>query len=78
MSEVPLKAIRRVVFGTNQAQFAALVETSQATVSRWENGELFPDLKQMATIRSAAIERGVNWRDEWFFDASDLDSEAAQ
>ena len=50
---------------------AAIAETSQGTVSRWERGELEPDRKQMTLIRDAAVQRNIDWQDEWFFVAAD-------
>ena len=66
--------IRKQVLKMSQAEMAALTETSQATVSRWETGELEPDRAQMETIREAAKQRGLAWDDAWFFikDASAL------
>lgn len=46
---------------------AAIAATSQATVSRWEKGELFPDLAQMERIRTAALTMGAPWSDGLFF-----------
>ncbi|HLO78169.1 MAG TPA: helix-turn-helix transcriptional regulator [Magnetospirillum sp.] len=68
----PIKTIRTAVLGASQMELAALTSTSQATVSRWESGELFPDLRHMAAIRSAARTRGIKWRDEWFFDPATI------
>lgn len=61
--------IRKTVLGVSQAEMAKIAGTSQATVSRWETGTLFPDLQQMHAIRDAAIGRGVQWSDELFFAA---------
>lgn len=60
--------IRNVVFGVTQRELADIAGTKQATVSRWESGELFPDQEQMARIRDTAIERGLDWSDSWFFE----------
>lgn len=65
--ETAIRMIRRCVLKASQSELAALASTSQGTVSRWENGELAPDLNQMAAIRDAARARGIKWRDEWFF-----------
>ncbi|MEN6306015.1 MAG: helix-turn-helix domain-containing protein [Armatimonadia bacterium] len=67
-----MKLIRKVVLGISQAEMASLTETTQATVSRWEKGELEPDRQQMGAIRAAAAARGIEWRDEWFFDAASI------
>lgn len=68
----PMKIIRKHVLGMTQVELAALTQVGQATVSRWENGELEPDRQQMATIREAVIAQGKPWKDEWFFDASEV------
>lgn len=64
----PIAFIRQNVFGLSQAAFAALAETTQPTVSRWENGELAPDTNQCALIRRAAQDRSLAWDDRWFFE----------
>lgn len=46
---------------------AEIAGVAQATVSRWENGELLPDLGQMTRIRDAATASGANWSDTLFF-----------
>lgn len=62
----PINFIRKDVFGLTQAEFAALVGVTQATVSRWEAGTA-PSLREMRAIREAAKARKIKWRDEWFF-----------
>lgn len=64
----PIAFIRQNVFGLSQSAFASLAETTQPTVSRWENRELAPDTNQCALIRKAALERGLDWDDRWFFE----------
>lgn len=64
----PIAFIRQNVFGVSQAAFAALADTTQPTVSRWENGELAPDALQMSRIRAAARERSLTLDDSWFFE----------
>lgn len=64
----PIAFIRQNVFGVSQAAFAAMAETTQPTVSRWENEELAPDTNQCSLIRKAAHERGLPWDDRWFFE----------
>lgn len=49
---------------------AAIANTSQATVSRWETGELTPDLSQLDRIRSEAAARGLEWNDAWLFEGA--------
>lgn len=61
--------IRKEVLGKSQAELAALTGVAQATVSRWETGELFPGLRELEAIRVAGREkRPEDWRDEWLFD----------
>lgn len=76
-----VKYIRKRVFKLNQAPFAAEVaKVSQATVSRWERDDLpgsQPNRTEMGRIRSAAIERGLDWDDNWFFQTFPDDDEAA-
>lgn len=65
----PIQHIRKFVLQVSQAELAAMTGTTQATVSRWENGELSPDLAQLASIRRAALEGHREWDDSWFFEA---------
>ncbi len=62
-----IRYIRKEVFGLTQADFAALAGVTQATVSRWEGG-VSPSLDEVGAIREAAAERGVELKDEWFFE----------
>lgn len=64
---LPIAAIRHTVFHLTQREFAALAGTSQATVSRWEKGELQPDASNFDRIRQAALARNIEWDDSWFF-----------
>jgi DNA-binding transcriptional regulator YiaG len=64
----PILQLRKRVFGISQAELASIANTSQGTVSKWEAGELEPDREQLALIRSAAHERGLEWSDAWFFE----------
>jgi predicted transcriptional regulator len=64
----PIENIRRNIFGITQSAFAAIAEVSQATVSRWESGEIEPTLDQISRIRNAAIRAGKQWRDDLLFD----------
>lgn len=61
--------IRKNVLKLTQADLAAVVGTNQATVSRWEKGELYPDLSQMNAIRDEVRRKRVKWDDRWFFEA---------
>ncbi|WP_226576468.1 helix-turn-helix domain-containing protein [Acuticoccus sediminis] len=60
--------IRKSIFGATQGEFAAIAQTTQATVSRWESGKLHPGLDELRLIRAAALERGLPWDDGVFFD----------
>lgn len=75
-----VKHIRERVFKLTQAPFAALAGVSQPTVSRWEEADCQgsePTREQMARIRAAAIKRGIEWDDRWFFEVP-ADSEQAR
>jgi len=64
-----IEHIRKAVLGITQADFGAIVGVTQATVSRWENGEGAPSLDEMSRIRDEAKARGIAWDDDWFFDS---------
>ncbi|HWL06754.1 MAG TPA: helix-turn-helix domain-containing protein [Xanthobacteraceae bacterium] len=72
----PMSSIRRNVFGGTQSAFAQIAGVTQATVSRWERGELEPSREEMARIRSAAHERGIAWDDRWFFEPAPAAAQA--
>lgn len=63
----PIAHIRKNVFKLSQAAFGTLAGVDQGTVSRWEGGQLAPDLAEMARIRTAARRRRLPWDDSWFF-----------
>jgi len=63
----PLLHIRKEVLGITQAEMAALTGAQQATVSRWERGQLEPSRDQLIAIRDEVIRRGIAWDDSWFF-----------
>lgn len=48
----PFKRLRKEVLDVTQQEIADVTGTTQATVSRWEKGELFPDAKQLAAMRA--------------------------
>jgi predicted transcriptional regulator len=74
----PIKHIRKSVLKISQAMLGEIAGTTQASVSRWETGELEPSLEEMARIRTAARDRGIEWDDRWFFEtpASAVPAEA--
>ncbi|MGN6538923.1 MAG: hypothetical protein ACTHKQ_24750 [Mesorhizobium sp.] len=61
--------IRKNVLNVTQSEFGAIAGAGQGVVSRWERGELFPDLAQLSSIRSEVLKRGFQWNDAWFFEA---------
>lgn len=63
-----IRYIRRELLGVSQSELASIAETTQTTVSRWETGDLFPDLAQLSRIRDAVKAKGGTWSDEWFFE----------
>lgn len=76
-----VKYIRTQVFKLQQAPFAGIAGVSQPTISRWEEADLKgsePTRDQMNSIRSAAIERGLDWNDGWFFQSFPDEPEVAE
>lgn len=65
----PIEHIRKVVLRLSQAELAAIAETTQATVSRWEAGQLEPSRVELARIRNEVKARELPWDDCWFFEA---------
>lgn len=57
----PMPIIRKNVLDVSQAELAAIAGTTQATVSRWEKGELQPDRIHLGRIRDAVKDRGIAW-----------------
>jgi transcriptional regulator with XRE-family HTH domain len=47
-----MKQLRREVLHLTQAQLAELTGVTQATVSRWENGDLSPSLDELRRIKA--------------------------
>lgn len=78
-SGMGIRYIRKNILKISQKDLASIAGegTSQASVSRWETGELHPDRAQMANIRSEAERRGLPWNDEWFFTTDPNEVEAA-
>lgn len=64
-----IQHIRKDILKMSQLELAILAGTTQATVSRWERGELEPGLTEMAKIREGARAKGIVWDDSWFFEA---------
>lgn len=60
--------IRTQVFKLKQGPFAEVAGVSQATVSRWEKQGKEPSREKLDNIRKAAIERGLQWSDSFFFE----------
>jgi transcriptional regulator with XRE-family HTH domain len=73
----PIEHIRKHIFEVSQVAFAGIAGTTQATVSRWERGELEPGRDQLALIREEALRRNINWSDQWFFDLPEAKAGAA-
>lgn len=69
----PIRTIRTKLFRLSQVEFARLIGRTQASVSRWESGGPFTN-EDMAAIRKAAFDRGIEWSDRIFFEIE----EAAQ
>ena len=51
-----------------QASFAALIGCSQAELSRFENGEREISPRVQKLIRKKAVEMGIVWDNNWFFE----------
>lgn len=63
-----IKRLREQHLKIKQADLAKIAGVNQATVSRWERGELEPSLGQVAAIRQHAISIGIAWDDAWIFE----------
>jgi transcriptional regulator with XRE-family HTH domain len=70
MSELSTaRYIREHVFGIpTQAEFARLLNYTQATISRFETGEIVAGRDFQERVRALARERKVRWNDRWFFE----------
>jgi transcriptional regulator with XRE-family HTH domain len=64
----PIKHIRRFTFKVSQTAFGEIAGTTQASVSRWEQGTQEPSQYEMERIRNEAAFRGIEWDDRWFFE----------
>ena len=73
----PIRSIRKDVLGVTQKQLAELVGVTQGTVSKWEDGTLFPNVREMSIIRDFARKNGKPWSDSWVFDNPVLQGDAA-
>lgn len=72
-----VRFIRKRVFGVSQAVLAGHLNTTQATISRWEDKGLIPSDRQ-AEVRALAARLGKEWSDTWFFEVpADSDEVAA-
>lgn len=63
-----IEHIRKNIFDVSQTVFGEIAGTTQASVSRWEKGDQEPSQGEMARVREAARERGIEWDDRWFFE----------
>lgn len=67
-----LQFIRTFVFRMSQAEFAALLGTSQGRVSNWEAEGRFPSFVVADLVRghgrAICAEVGQPWCDSWFFE----------
>jgi transcriptional regulator with XRE-family HTH domain len=73
----PIEHIRRRVFKVTQTEFADIAGVTQATVSRWEDGEFEPTRAAMEKIRGEALTRELEWDDRWFFSVPAASAEPA-
>lgn len=72
-----ISAIRKRL-RVSQSELAIIAGTTQATVSRWESGDLHPDLPQMSAIRAEAMLRGADWDDGWFFSPAPVEEASSE
>ena len=64
----PIEHIRKCRFDVSQTAFGEIAGTTQASVSRWEQGSQEPSQSEMERIRNEAVLRGIDWDDRWFFE----------
>lgn len=63
----PVQFIRRHVLGLSQTKLAEALETTQASVSRWEKVGKFPTEVQ-PKVRQMGRAKRADWSDSWFFE----------
>lgn len=64
----PIKYVRDEVLQITQAQLAEIAGVTQATVSRWEKGQLEPGRGELRRIKQAVLDKGAAWDDRWVFE----------
>jgi hypothetical protein len=62
-----MRRIRNEVFRTTQEVIGAIANVTGSKVSRWESGEIAPDLTEIAKLRAFAVQHQLRWRDEMIF-----------
>jgi DNA-binding transcriptional regulator YiaG len=72
-----IEHIRKNVFRVSQSGLANIAGVTQATVSRWERGELEPGRIELEQIRSAARKLNLSWDDSWFFEIPSPEQQGA-
>lgn len=63
----PLYRVRKEILKLTQAEIAEVAKTRQATVSRWERGELEPSRDQLALVLEYARVHGIDLTPADFF-----------
>ena len=62
-----IQHIRKNILRMTQGEMATAANVSQATVSRWESGELEPSIGEAAHILADAKRRGASLSPDDFF-----------
>jgi len=70
-----IERIRTEILHLTQVEMAEITGVRQATVSRWESGELVPTTQNWAAIRDAVKElpknpRTPKWSDAWVLETT--------